>query len=424
MINPFNFIKKHGLIFTAKRLKSHLEAYGFFYTLAKVFGRKQTSATNSCKIDYLSFYNYILETPHFSFNQNDYLNNRGSIILNWIIPELGAASGGHINIFRFIEMLAKKGILNRVYIYDMVSPRREEDLVGFIEKHYGIKPSPNIKFDTNINQMKYAHGVFATSWQTAYYAKNFDNCLKKFYFVQDFEPSFFPQGSVYSFAENTYKFGFYGITAGTWLEQKLQNEYGMDTKGYQFSYDKDLYYKIEKRDNVKRVFFYFRPYTERRAAELGIMALSCLKQLLPDLEIWFAGWDVSGYNIPFSYKDLGILKLEQLCEVYSQCDMCLILSATNLSLLPLEVMASNSVVVTNSGKNTEWLLNETNSVIADLDPRILAEKMYYYLSHEDELAEIRNNGLKFVAETSWEYAGEIAYKTITNQIKLAEELHH
>lgn len=425
MINPYVFIKKHGIIFTAKRLQSHLEAYGLLYTLTKIFGKNSNSSgiNNQCfSIDYLKNYNFILETNYFEFNQKDFLSNNEQIILNWIIPEMGTSSGGHINIFRFIEMLAHKGILNRIYIYDLNPKTKASDLVAFVEKYYRVKSNKNIVFDTDISKMKYAHGVFATSWQTAYFAKNFDNCLRKFYFVQDFEPSFFAQGSLYSFAENTYKFGFFGITAGKWLEQKLHDEYGMETQGYFFSYDKNLYKKKDKRDTVKRIFFYFRPCTERRAAELGILALSRLKKMMPEVEVWFAGWDVSGYSIPFAFKDLGVLKLDQLCDVYSQCDMCLVLSTTNLSLLPLEVMASNSVVVTNSGKNSEWLLNNSNAIISECDPLCIAEKIFYYFSHVEELAKIRENGLKFAEKTSWENAGEVVYKTIIHQINLAKGL--
>jgi hypothetical protein len=46
--------------------------------------------------------------------------------------------------------------------------------------------------------------------------------------VQDFEPYFEPVGSYSTFAENTYRFGFHGITLGEWLSKKLTNEYGYE----------------------------------------------------------------------------------------------------------------------------------------------------------------------------------------------------
>lgn len=364
------------------------------------------------KKDILDKFSFVIDTKHVDFSKEDYDNNKNSrCTLNWIIPEVGIGSGGHINIFRFIKMLADKGICNWVYIYNPASEHDELSLKEFVEKYYGVVSS-NIRFGTDIENMSFAHGVVCTSWQTAYFAKNFNNTLAKFYFVQDYEPYFYSMGSEYFLAENTYKMGFFGITAGYWLQDKLKQEYGMDTKGYLFSYDKKLYTCKEKKDKVKRVFFYFRPSTERRLTEIGIIALTQLSNCIKDIEIWFAGAETNEFDIPFKFKNLGILKLEQLCDVYSQCDMCLVLSATNLSLLPLEIMASNSVVVSNGGVNNSWLLNENNSIMASNDPIDIADKMIYYFNHYDELQRIRENGKSFAESTSWKKSGDIVYEAI------------
>ena len=104
--------------------------------------------------------------------------------------------------------------------------------------------------------MKFAHATVATSWTTAYYVRKFQNTISKFYFVQDFEPHFYAHGSEYEFAENTYKMGFRGITAGDWLRDIMRNEYGMQADSFHFSYDDKVYQPKEKQDNEKRVFFY------------------------------------------------------------------------------------------------------------------------------------------------------------------------
>ena len=38
------------------------------------------------------------------------------------------------------------------------------------------------------------------------------------YLIQDYEPAFFGVGAEWQLAEDTYRFGFYGLTAGPWLE--------------------------------------------------------------------------------------------------------------------------------------------------------------------------------------------------------------
>ena len=65
----------------------------------------------------------------------------------------------------------------------------------------------------------------------------------------------------------------------------------------------------------------------------------------------FAGENLDKYKIPFKHENLGSVPINKLSDVYGKCDMCLVLSGTNISLLPLEVMASGSVVVGNDGEN-------------------------------------------------------------------------
>ncbi len=60
------------------------------------------------------------------------------------------------------------------------------------------------------------------------------------------------------------------------------------------------------------------------------------------------------------------------------------------------------MAVCSKGANSTWLVNEENSVLVDYNPRQIAETMEYYLTHEEELKEIRRKGLEFARSTSWE----------------------
>lgn len=368
---------------------------------------------------------FVIADKFIKFSKNDmdkFICVNNEYILNWIIPELGIGSGGHINLFRFMKFLADKGVKNRCYIYNSSCKRSEDYFKQFIKKYYDVE-SDNIVYESDVHHMKCAHGVVCTSWQTAYYAKNFNNVLEKFYFIQDFEPYFYSHSSEYFFAENTYSFGFYGITAGLWLQEKLSKEYGMDAIGYVFSYDKNLYKMHHKKDFKKRVFFYYRPSTTRRLTEIGIMALCILKKALPDVEIFLAG-STEVNDISFEFKNLGIVNLNELSMIYSQCDICVVLSATNLSLLPLEVMASNSVVLSNKGANNEWLLNDDNSILVEADPVLIAKKLQYYLNNDSELQIIRENGRQFAERTSWQNAGTVVYDAVISRLSKAIDTYN
>lgn len=407
-----------------KKTIAYYHNYGFIATLRKIKsviadnGLRNTAQqfVNTQKNDIYDFYGYITDTAKIPFSEEDYINSKGnSIYLNWVIPEMGVGSGGHINIFRFITNLQQRGIKNRIYVTQLVNIQTDKELQAFLRANYGIDPD-EIEMYCGTDKITFAHGTVATSWQTAYFVRKFDNTLKKFYFVQDFEPFFYAIGSEYVFAENTYKFGFYGITAGDWLKDKLHDEYGMETASVGFSYDRNLYAPVKKRDKTKRIFFYARPVTARRGFELGLLALIELYHRIPDIEVIFAGWDIGNYEIPFIHLNGGIVKLSELSDLYGQCDMCLVLSSTNLSLLPLEVMASNSVVVSNRGANNEWLLNSDNAILADYDPNDIADKMEFFLKHQNELSKIRETGRKFAESTDWQVEVDKAYEIIYKRI--------
>src|SRR5690606_28754726 len=125
-----------------------------------------------------------------------------------------------------------------------------------------------------VTQYKDSDVIIATGWETAYPVFNLKTRAHKFYFVQDFEPLFYGYGSKAILAENTYKMGFYGITAGRWLTKKV-SEYGMEADYFNFGADLDIYRPAvsEKIKKQKKVVFYARPVTERRAFELGVITL-------------------------------------------------------------------------------------------------------------------------------------------------------
>ena len=384
---------------------------GFFHFFRRLFKYLKTHSVSGLikrikdmlkKKDVYAQDGYIIDKTVVEFNPSDYEKHKNDklLLLNWVIPEMGVGSGGHINIFRFISNLENQGFHSRVYLHNSLSLKDNDSLRKFIKSNFSILDS-RVEAFCDIEYMTFAHATIATGWQTAYPVKNFNNTISKFYFVQDFEPYFYPMGSYYAFSENTYNFGFRGITAGDWLKDKLNKEYGMKTDSFGFSYDKDIYTVRKKRSNGKRVFFYARPVTARRDFELGMLTFKLLNDLVEDLTVVFAGWDVSNYDIPFKYENLGVLPIEKLADVYSDCDMCLVISHTNLSLLPLEVMASGSVAVCSKGENSSWLVDDNNSIMVDFEPEKMAEKMAYYLNNPEELDVIRQKGIEFAKNTSW-----------------------
>ena len=295
-------------------------------------------------------------------NSNEQDNNKKAL---WVIPDFNKGSGGHLNILRFVFFIKQTcGIDSDILIFGNNQWNNDPIMAKQKINEFFYPFDGNVSFFTSaesefFTEKKYRY-VFATSWQTAYCVKLFNAATYKLYFIQDFEPFFYALGSEYSFAEQTYKFGFIAITAGGWLSDLAKNNYGMDTFSFNFAFEPSVQdTAVVKLSNFNpRILFYARPPTLRRGFELGVFALSELyRRFSGNLDIVFVGWDVSNYEIPFKYENLGIVEYSELNALYTSCDAALVLSFTNMSLLPLEILSCGCEVVLNSGDNNTWLDN-------------------------------------------------------------------
>lgn len=300
--------------------------------------------------------------------------------INWVMSP-PAGGGGHQNIFRFIEHLDMLGHKNNIYLYSTMDKTTPEQAKVNVSSYCSAK---NLTFQRLGKKVAKADAVFATGWETAYPVFNMNTDAKKLYFVQDFEPYFYPIGTDYVLAENTYKFGFHGITAGGFLKEKLSKEYGMKCSSYDFAADQNNY-RYTKTDKRKEIFFYARPVTERRGFDLGIMVLELFHKARPDYVINLAGWDVSGYDIPFPYVNHKALKISELSGLYNECAAALVLSLTNMSLLPPELLACGVIPVVNEGKNNRLVCDNKYIEYVDASPAAMAQRLVETVDRPDLL---------------------------------------
>lgn len=390
------------MFYTIKRARAYVKNFGFLAFLKlliyKVLCKKSTSyeMIPLPKRDVVEFYKFLTYDDFFALDQK----GAQPKTVNWVIPSFSLGSGGHLNIFRFISYLEKAGYRCNIIIDGYTEYSSPDKVKIDIREHF-------VAIDADVyigkHNMPAAEVTFATSWTTAYTVKAFQSTNVKMYFVQDFEPLFYAQSSEYVLAENTYKFGFKAITAGSWLSKKLSSGYGMQTYPVGFSYDHDLYYtRDKKQSNTKRVFFYSRPPTPRRAFELGVLVMDYIyRNTNINTEFVLAGWDVSEYELPFPHLNAGVVSISELPDLYSQVDVALVLSLTNLSLLPLELMACGCPVVSNKGENVEWLLNSENAALSDLTVQSLGDTVIKLLEDDVYCSKLSLKGKAFAHSTSW-----------------------
>lgn len=384
----------------ARKLRTvlvYIRQYGILaflqFVQRKVF---HTKITNFAKTDVLGFYEYVRYQPIGVTPAPGSVSTKS---LNWVIPAVGRGSGGHLNIFRFIAHLEQLGFENTITIVGELRPVSAQQAKNEIQQWF-IPLRAEIRL--GLENPACSHITIATSWQTAYAVRNIQTTSHRCYFIQDFEPWFYARGSEYAFAEDTYRFGFIGITAGDWLAEKLENDYGMMTHAVGFSYDMDRYRPLPKPPATHRtVFFYARPPTLRRGFELGLIVLAEVIKRLVDIHVIFAGWDVSQYAIPFQHTNAGMVALDSLPEIYAQCDVALVISFSNLSLLPLELMACGVPVVSNRGPFTEWLLNDGNAKLCQATVDDLANGLCDLLEDHKQYARLREQGIRTAMQTSW-----------------------
>lgn len=322
------------------------------------------------------------------------------LTIHWVIPQFSLGSGGHHNIFSTIAEFEKKGHLNRVYLVGggQTDAQLSTDVARryYAPIHCRIEPFNGIMPDSD--------ALVATSWETAYRVRTIANTSKKFYFVQDLEYQFFSEGSQREFAAETYRWGFFGITGGEWIADTLEREFGMHCLPFHFWYDTTLYRPVPKAANPrKRVLFYARPRTPRRGFELGLLALARVAEQVKDVEFVLAGMTASDIKLPYLADFPGVLPVEKLPELYSSVTAALVLSHTNVSLLPIELMACGCPVVSNRGPNVAWQLSDENCRLADPIPERLADQLVLLLEDDRLRAACVEAGLLFARSANREF---------------------
>lgn len=323
-----------------------------------------------------------------------------SLTVAWVMSPPVASSGGHQNIVRFIRVLEEAGHRVRIYLYSATGFYSPKDARAVFDAstHFSSfaatienYPVEGLPAETDV--------IIASNWPTVYRTARDESPARRVYFVQDFEPSFYPASSEAILAENTYRFGYFGITAGRWLATKLARDYGMPTVHYDFGSDLSNY-PFTNDGERGEVLFYARPSTPRRGFELGVLALELFHRDRPEVDINLVGQKLKGFSIPFPHTAPGSLVLSELAALYNRCRAGLVISLTNLSLLPLELLSAGVIPVLGEGENNRMVSDNPFIEYAELSPRSLANRLIDVVDRADAVAHAKQASAS-VGESSW-----------------------
>jgi hypothetical protein len=98
------------------------------------------------------------------------------------------------------------------------------------------------------------------------------------------------------------------------------------------------------------------------------------------------------------------MRVSDLNELYNHCAVGLVLSLTNMSLLPLELLASGVIPVLNRGENNDKVVQSEFIRYADPSPHALAAALQEEM-HRPDLAEHARKAAASVAPMTWDQPG-------------------
>ncbi|MGY1807351.1 glycosyltransferase [Blastococcus sp. SYSU D00669] len=286
--------------------------------------------------------------------------------VNWFLPDIDSPFYGGINTgLRIADLLARRhGVENRFVVWG--APNEEFFRSALAAAFPSLGRSPIVFHDESLDlrAVPPADAGIATLWTTAYALAHAPGVDRRFYLVQDYEPMFYPAGTQYALAEESYRLGFYGICNTDNLRRVYEDEYGGRAMAFTPAVDTSVFHahgRPERApDDPVTVFVYARPGHWRNCWELASGALAELKRRMGDgVRIVTAGARAIGTGTDDVMEHLGLLDYRATGDLYRSSDVGLGLTVSrHPSYLPLELMACGVPVVAFDNPWGHWLLRD------------------------------------------------------------------
>lgn len=341
--------------------------------------------------------------------------------LHWVIPDFRPGAGGHMTIFRMVNLLEGMGHRCTIWIEAPAMHQSADAAWHTIVTAFRCVAA-RIDFVDDGFYEATGDAVIATGWTTAYLAKAATGFRKRFYFVQDHEVAFYPAGTERLLAEGSYGLGLDCICASPWLERIMRDDYGLWARGFRLAHDRDIYRPTDTprrraADAPARIAVYARDHTARRCVALALMALDHLGRDRDDFEVHFFGQDTLPFSSAgFAAVNHGVLPPERLAELYRDCDIGLCFSATNYSLVPQEMMGCGLPVVELDGESTRAVFPDGVVRLAGPAPSDIAAALARLIDAPAERAALAARASDWVAGVSWDGAARIVAGALSDRI--------
>jgi hypothetical protein len=341
------------------------------------------------------------------------------LTIAWLSTPPQKGSGGHTTMFRLVSAFERAGHRCVFYLHDPHGQSHAAN-AAVVREWW---PWVDADVRPGAEGIEDAHAIVACGWSTAYPVLASPARGARFYLVLDYEPWFFPAGSESLLIESTYRLGFHGITLGRYLAERLRAEYGMVADHFDFGVDHERYALDRSPGAAERrtgVCWYSRPSTPRRAFELAVAALEMFHERHPEVEIH--GFGGAPVPLPFPVTDHGKLTPEELDDLYNRCVTGLVLSATNVSLVPQEMLAAGCIPVVNDAPHNRVVLDNDAVAYAHATPFELADALSALVERPlpERTAAAEAAAASVAGDATWEQAGAHIVDVVERAVSAAQ----
>ncbi len=325
----------------------------------------------------------------------------GRLRVVYLLPAL-KLYGGILSVLQIVNHLALAGEQANVATYGECDPDLLRGLPLYASPY--CFPSRSVMLEN----FPECDVVVATRWDTAYDAIMLQEAYPRVrlaYFVQDYEPDFYPIGSQLSHrAELTYHLIGKQIVKTQWLARKLRR-FDSDVVQIPLGLNLDIYYDSGNpaRQECTRVLAMARPTSKYRNYEGLLRIFTTLHEERPDIELCLYGTDLDPESLPFPCDSQG--RLYRMADVAALLNRCTILldcsTFQGFGRPGLEAMATRTAaVLTRNGGITEYAKHLHNCLLAD--PLDVDENVAKIIQLADEV-DLRRRLIDRGVETARQY---------------------
>lgn len=289
----------------------------------------------------------------------------------WFVPGFGYGSGGHANILTMVSELEQLGIASTVVISDPIEPERLIQMRDLMAANY----VPVLASVVRRQDVATRAGdvLLATDWRSVRAVLEDRGERRAHYFVQDHEVEFAATGAMSALAADTYRAGLSVVTLSGGLAELLVDRYGIEAASIPLVVDLAAYglnsslpsavvarIRAANPEGLPVVAVYGRQSTARRGVELALAGLELAAQHGARFVCVLFGEDVTLDEVTFPWLCVGVQPPRELAALYRHANVGVVLSLTNPSLVPQEMLACGLPVVeadTLATRNTFGMLD-------------------------------------------------------------------